>query len=81
MTQPQCQSCAMPIASGRYCQYCTDAQGNLQPFEERFARMVAWMARQQPALSREEAERRTLAYLAEMPAWRDDPKVKAASGR
>jgi len=30
----------MPIESGRYCDYCTDESGALQPFEERFARMA-----------------------------------------
>jgi hypothetical protein len=59
----------MPIESGSYCQYCADENGNLQPFEERFERMVQWMSRQ------------TLAHMAQMPAWRDHPKVKAAAGK
>src|ERR1017187_9781579 len=46
MSQHQCQSCAMPIETGVYCQYCSDEKGNLQPFEERFDRMVQWMSRQ-----------------------------------
>jgi hypothetical protein len=79
MSQHQCQSCAMPIETGIYCQYCSDEKGNLQPFEERFERMVQWMSRQQPDLSREEAQKQTLAYMAQMPAWRDHPKVKSAA--
>jgi C4-type Zn-finger protein len=73
-----CESCGMPIESGHYCGYCTDAEGNLQPFEERFDRMVAWQARRESQASREELEAKTLAYLATMPAWRDHPRVRAA---
>ena len=36
MTTAACESCGMPIESGRYCGYCTDETGALQPFEERF---------------------------------------------
>ena len=81
MSQQQCQSCAMPIETVIYCQYCADEKGNLQPFEERFERMVQWMSRQKPDLSREDAQKQTLAYMAGMPAWRDHPKVKAAAGK
>jgi hypothetical protein len=81
MSQEQCQSCAMPIGSGVYCRYCADDEGNLQPFEERFERMVQWMSREKPGLSHDEAQKQTLAYMAQMPAWRDHPKVKAGVGR
>ena len=81
MSQHQCQSCAMPIETGIYCQYCSDEKGNLQPFEERFERMVQWMSRQKPDLSRQEAQKQTLAYMAQMPAWRDHPKVKSAGAK
>ena len=70
----------MSIESGPYCQYCLDESGALQPFEERFARMVAWQRRQKPELEQAEAERQTLAYMAKMPAWREHPRVKAARG-
>ncbi len=40
-TTSSCDSCGMPIESGRYCGYCTDESGALQSFEERFARMAA----------------------------------------
>lgn len=72
-----CESCGMPIETGRYCPHCTDAEGNLQAFEDRFERMVAWQARRDPAASRERLEADTLTYLATMPAWRDHPKVRA----
>lgn len=77
MSQNHCQSCSMPIESGTYCHYCTDEKGQLQPFEERFARMVQWTLRQKPGISEGEAQKQTLAFMAEMPAWRDHPKVKA----
>jgi hypothetical protein len=77
MSTSNCESCGMPIESGPYCLHCTDARGRLQPFEERFERMIGWQARQQPGASREELERETLAYLSTMPAWRDHPRVQA----
>ncbi|MBK9158951.1 MAG: hypothetical protein WAV45_09040 [Propionibacteriaceae bacterium] len=75
-----CESCGMPIESGQYCEHCTDANGRLQPFEERFERMVGWQARREPNASRADLEAKTLAYLATMPAWRDHPRVVAAKG-
>ena len=75
-----CESCGMPIESGQYCEYCTDADGQLQAFEERFERMVSWQARREPDASRADLEAKTLAYLATMPAWHDHPRVVAAQG-
>jgi hypothetical protein len=71
----------MPIESGRYCQYCVDERGQLQPFEERFERMVAWQARRSPGKNRETLEAETLAYMAKMPAWKDHPKLRAFAQR
>jgi hypothetical protein len=71
-----CESCSMPIETGRYCQYCVDAQGQLQPFEERFERMIAFQQRRTPQASRAELEAATLAYMARMPAWQDHPRVR-----
>ena len=71
----------MPIESGPYCQHCVDDTGKLQPFEERFERMVAWQARRSPGKNRETLEAETLAFMAKMPAWRHHPKVLAAAGR
>ncbi|KQY46283.1 hypothetical protein [Cellulomonas sp. Root137] len=70
-----CDSCGMPIESGQYCAYCTDADGNLQAFDERFERMVGWQSRQHPTAPREQLETETLAYMATMPAWKDHPRV------
>jgi hypothetical protein len=73
-----CESCSMPIETGRYCPYCTNDKGELQPFEERFEKMVSWQARRSPDKSREALERETLAFMARMPAWKDHPKVRSA---
>ena len=73
-----CQSCSLPIESGRYCAYCTDESGNLQSFDERFARMTDWQARRSPDAPRAEIERQTLDYMATMPAWQDHPSLLAA---
>jgi len=70
--QERCQSCGMPIEMGPYCRHCVDAAGKLQPFEERFERMVQW-AMQREGLAREAAEEKTRAYMRGMPAWRDHP--------
>lgn len=78
--QNNCESCGMPIESGRYCPYCTDADGNLQDFDTRFATMVDWQARRNPDASREQLEADTRAYLATMPAWRNHPKLVAVRG-
>ncbi len=43
--------------------------------EERFARMVAWQARRDPAASKQDIERQVLDYTATMPAWREHPRV------
>jgi Putative zinc ribbon domain len=79
MSQHPCESCGMPIETGTYCSYCVGVDGKLQPFEERFERMIQFQARRQPSASRAELEKKTLEYMATMPAWRDHPRVKASS--
>ncbi len=73
-----CESCGMPIDSGRYCQFCTDSEGNLQDFDTRFATMVDWQRRRSPEASAADIEARTRAYMASMPAWRDHPTLADA---
>ena len=70
-----CESCGMPIENGVYCQYCVDRQGKLQDFDTRFERMVGWAMREDPKLTRPQAEANTLQYMARMPAWKDHPRV------
>ncbi len=72
-----CESCGMPIESGRYCQHCVDETGALQSFDKRFERMIAWEARRRPEATRAELEASTLAYMANLPAWRDHPASSA----
>ena len=80
MTAPTCESCGMPIETGHYCEHCTDADGVLQSFDERFARMVDWQARRTPDVPRTDLERTTLEYMAGMPAWRDHPRLAELGG-
>lgn len=72
----KCESCGMPIETGRYCAYCVDETGALQDFDTRFGRMVDWQLRERGG-DRAQAEKDTLAYMATLPAWRDHPRVKA----
>ena len=74
-TSATCESCGMPIETGRYCTHCTDETGQLQSFDQRFERMTAWQERRHPGTPREEIERQTLDYMATMPAWQDHPRV------
>jgi hypothetical protein len=67
----------MPIESGPYCQHCVDSAGKLQPFDERFERMISWQQRKQPTATRAELETATLAFMATTPAWKDHPRVTA----
>ncbi len=70
----------MPIESGRYCEHCTDASGNLQSFDERFAAMTSWQERRDPSPARERIEADTIAWMSTMPAWRDHPELVARLG-
>ena len=79
MSAHNCESCGMPIEAGPYCPYCIDAKGELQSFEERFERMVQWQARKEPGAPRADIERKTLEYMATMPAWKAHPRVRPAS--
>jgi len=75
-----CQSCGMPIEAGPYCQYCADEHGNLHGFDETVSRMGQFMKRQTPGISDDDAERLTLDYMANMPAWRDHPELRKRRG-
>lgn len=84
MTTMTCESCGMSLraaedhAAGHpdapYCRYCTDESGALQPFDERFERMVQWTMHRDN-LDRAKAEESTRQYMRTMPAWRDHPKL------
>jgi hypothetical protein len=72
-----CESCGLTIDNGCYCRHCVDAQGQLQDFDTRFERMLQWALREDTSLAHAEAEQRTLAYMARMPAWAQHPRVRA----
>jgi hypothetical protein len=72
-----CESCGMPIETGHYCRYCVDDNGDLQTFEDRFARMGQFMKQREPDLEGTALESRVLDHMANMPAWRDHPRVVA----
>ena len=84
MTTQTCESCGMPMREaadhapghpdGNYCRLCSNADGTLQDFDERFERMVQWSMREQ-GLDRPEAEKGTRAYMRSMPVWRDHPRL------
>ena len=70
-----CESCGIPIESGPYCQYCVNEDGTLQDFDTRFERMVQWQERR--GSPRAKAETETLAYMAGMPAWKENRQLRA----
>ena len=76
MSHANCQSCGMPIESGKYCQYCSDGHGNLHGFDETVARMAQFWHSQDKGLSAGAAREKTLAHMATMPAWKDHPKLR-----
>ena len=87
-TTPACESCGMPIETGRYCGHCTDQSGQLQSFDQRFERMVAGRPDATRPPAREELERQTLddpghhARLAGPPARRPTRRLTScARGR
>ena len=71
----QCESCSMLIEAGQYCQHCTNENGELQSFDERFEKMVSFLQRKEPQLSSDEVEMKTKAYMRTMPAWKNHPML------
>jgi ribosome-binding protein aMBF1 (putative translation factor) len=79
----RCESCGSEMngpedhapddAHSRHCRYCSNADGTLQDFDERFERMVQWSLRS--GADRGEAEERTRAYMRTMPLWKDHPEL------
>ncbi|HBL7233318.1 hypothetical protein BSQ79_18360 [Serratia marcescens] len=70
-----CQACGMPIserdvnvASEQYCAWCSDADGNLKPWEEAVNGLAEFLDSWQKVGS-EEARKRAKRYLTAMPAW------------
>ena len=65
-----CESCGMPIETGRDRAHCVGENGQLQSFEERFEDGLP-AAAPEPEATRAQLEAKTKAYMATMPAWRD----------
>ena len=65
----------MPIESGTYCQYCADDTGKLNAFEETLARMLQWTLKENPDMDPKAAEQQTLQFMAERPAWKENPEL------
>lgn len=61
----------------RHCRFCSNQDGSLQDFGERFERMVQWSLRRD-GVDRAQAEQRTRAYMRTMPLWRDRPELSEA---
>lgn len=72
-----CQSCSMTVETGPFCRYCLDDRGRLQALEERLVRLSQFMRSSEPGLTDADSERRALEHMAEMPAWRDHPELRA----
>ncbi|MGV9713205.1 zinc ribbon domain-containing protein [Gordonia sp. NPDC003424] len=70
-----CESCGMPVQTARYCAYCTDGDGHLQTFDARLDALTAQILTEHRELSWEDAVRSARRLMAEMPAWRDHPRI------
>jgi len=76
---PACGSCGMPMErpedfalgnpASLYCRYCTDAQGNLLPYEQVLATEIGFYVKSQ-GITPEAATRLAEALLADKPAWK-----------
>lgn len=80
MSETRCESCSMPIESGTYCHHCTTADGELQSFDETLERFKQWTRREEAGLDDEGVTRKTLDFMATMPAWRDHPRLGELRG-
>jgi hypothetical protein len=72
MREPEDHAPGRP--DSRWCWACSTPEGELQPFEERFAKLVDWTMRRD-GIPRTEAETEILTFLRGMPLWRDHPAV------
>jgi hypothetical protein len=70
-----CQSCAMPISNGDYCEHCVDSNGNLQELDERIRRMSLFVKSQSPQKTDQEILTDVKSYLRKMPAWHNHPRL------
>jgi uncharacterized glyoxalase superfamily protein PhnB/uncharacterized Zn finger protein (UPF0148 family) len=81
-----CQSCGMPLGNGKpgqiYCQYCTDAHGQLRTWDQVFEGTVTSYFMAMHKMERAAAEKAAREHLGRMPAWAHRKKTAApAAGR
>ncbi|HED66538.1 MAG TPA: hypothetical protein ENJ09_13410 [Planctomycetes bacterium] len=73
VTMESCQSCGMPLTDAEpgqmYCDYCTDEEGKLRPFEQVFEGTVTGFFMGMQKMDRESAEKAATEHLSKMPAW------------
>ncbi len=74
-TPLRCAACDTPVDAGPHCRNCTDRDGRVLSFDARLAALRTFLVRT-AGLGPEEAERRSLALLVEMPAWRDEARAR-----
>jgi len=71
-----CGSCGMPLVDAEpgqtYCDYCTDDEGKLKPYEEVLEGTIQGYFMGMQKMERAEAEVAAKDHLAQMPAWNPD---------
>ena len=68
-----CLSCSMPIeGDGKYCEYCTDAEGNLKPRAEVQQGIAYWLQTLTPEDARANYLERAGFFIKAMPAWAEE---------
>jgi uncharacterized glyoxalase superfamily protein PhnB len=69
-----CQSCGMPLKDAKpgtmFCQYCTDEQGHLKPFEAVLEGTTTGYFMAMQKMPRPQAEKAAREMLSKMPAWK-----------
>jgi len=73
ITMTSCQSCGMPLTDAvegqMYCQYCTDDEGQLKPYEQVLEGTITGFFMGMQKMERAQAEVAAREHLAKMPAW------------
>ncbi|MFO0984211.1 MAG: VOC family protein [Planctomycetota bacterium] len=73
-----CQSCGMPLKDAKpgamYCQYCTDEQGKLKPYDAVLEGTIQGYFMAMQKMPRPQAEKAAREHLGKMPAWQGRAK-------
>jgi uncharacterized glyoxalase superfamily protein PhnB len=77
ITMGSCQSCGMPLSNAQpgqtYCDYCTDDDGKLHPYERVLEGTISGYFMGMQKMERAEAEVAAKEHLSKMPAWQAQP--------